>query len=191
MYHYLYCIVLYYIILYYIILYYVILYYIILYPIMLSHPVLYVAVLYCAGHGYAVQVHSNIDGSLSVAWQCFECIIQVICLLLCRMASQEKACLDAEGSTASVHSHRSGSSRPPALMQTAVRYRAGGGAGGVCSTPPSANKKGGWSLSSTGRGSPGPMPKPRVCLGSSIILFLHPNPTNVCDTKYQFFQSRS
>lgn len=85
-------------------------------------------------------------------------------LLLYRLLSQGNAGLDGEDSMASVASHRGGvSSRAPALMQTAVRYRAGAAAGALCSTPPSANKKGGWSMSSTGRGSPGPTPKPRVC----------------------------
>lgn len=86
-------------------------------------------------------------------------------LLLHRVLSQGNAGLDGEESMASVASHRGGhSSRAPSLMQTAVKYRAGAGAGAVCSTPPSANKKGGWSMSSTGRGSPGPTPKPRVCV---------------------------
>lgn len=87
-------------------------------------------------------------------------------LLLYRVPLQGNVGLDGEESMASVASHRSGlsSSRAPALLQTAVRYRAGAGsgAGALCSTPPSANKKGGWSMSSTGRGSPGPTPKPRV-----------------------------
>lgn len=88
-------------------------------------------------------------------------------LVLYRLPLQGNVGLDGEDSMASVVSHRGGlSSRAPALLQTAVRYRAGAGcgAGALCSTPPSANKKGGWSMSSTGRGSPGPTPKPRVCM---------------------------
>lgn len=92
-------------------------------------------------------------------------------LLLDRLSSQGNAGLDGEDSMASVASHRGGvSSRAPALLQTAVRYRAGAAAGALCSTPPSANKQGGWSMSSTGRGSPGHTPKPRVSLHALLLL---------------------
>ncbi|KAL0024480.1 hypothetical protein WJX77_008530 [Trebouxia sp. C0004] len=81
-----------------------------------------------------------------------------------RPAASAQSRLEADDSSVSLASSRSGLGRPAGLFHTALKHKtaAAVGAGAFCSTPPSASKKGSWGMTKTGRASPGPTPKPKV-----------------------------
>ncbi len=101
--------------------------------------------------------------------------------LWCRAAASAQTRLEADDSSVSLASSRSGLGRPAGLFHTALKHKAaaGAGPGAFCSTPPSASKKGSWSMTNTGRASPGPTPKPKVHPSQHVLYDCVPYPTNL------------
>ena len=108
-------------------------------------------------------------------------LASITALLWCRPAVSAQSRLEADDSSVSLASSRSGLGRPAGLIHTALKHKttAGAGPGAFCSTPPSASKKGSWSMTNTGRASPGPTPKPKVQPSIHVLCDCVPYPTNL------------